>query len=80
MFRRTPRRTSSCSSTSQPFRPIRWWGPVGGGSSADVYEATGPGGELCAIKVLRHDMRDSQEAAARLLQEGRLLATWGRAS
>ena len=38
---------------------------IGGGSSADVYEATGPGGELCANQVLRHDMRDSQEAAAR---------------
>ena len=48
---------------------------LGGGSSADVYEATAPSGELCAIKVLRHDMRDSQEAAARLLQEGRLLAS-----
>ncbi|MRG94078.1 serine/threonine-protein kinase [Polyangium spumosum] len=48
---------------------------IGGGSSADVYEAKGPSGELCAIKVLRHEMRDSQEAAARLLQEGRLLAS-----
>ncbi|MDC0740094.1 serine/threonine-protein kinase [Polyangium mundeleinium] len=48
---------------------------IGGGLSADVYEATGPSGELHAIKVLRHEMRDSQDAAARLLQEGRLLAS-----
>ncbi|MDI1481843.1 serine/threonine-protein kinase [Polyangium sp. y55x31] len=48
---------------------------IGGGSSADVYEAAGPSGELFAIKVLRHELRDSQEAAARLLQEGRLLAS-----
>lgn len=48
---------------------------IGGGSSADVFEAAGPSGELFAIKVLRHELRDSQEAAARLLQEGRLLAS-----
>ncbi|MDI1449285.1 serine/threonine-protein kinase [Polyangium sp. 6x1] len=54
------------------YRAVRL---IGGGSSADVYEASGPSGELYAIKVLRLDMRDSQEAAARLLQEGRLLAS-----
>ncbi|MDI3290950.1 serine/threonine-protein kinase [Polyangium sp. 15x6] len=48
---------------------------IGGGSSADVFEAAGPSGELFAIKVLRHELRDSQEAAGRLLQEGRLLAS-----
>ncbi len=54
------------------YRTVRL---MGGGASAEVYEATGPGGEPCAIKVLRLDLRDSQEAAARLLQEGRLLAS-----
>jgi serine/threonine-protein kinase len=48
---------------------------IGGGHASDVYEATGPGGEALAIKVLRAAFRDSQEAAFRLLQEGRILAS-----
>lgn len=48
---------------------------IGGGYASDVYEATGPGGEALAIKVLRAVFRDSQEAASRILQEGRVLAS-----
>lgn len=48
---------------------------LGSGGSADVYEATGPTGERVAIKVLRAGLREPQEFANRLLQEGRLLAS-----
>jgi len=48
---------------------------IGRGGSSDVYEATGPGGDRYAIKVLRADYRDAQQYATRLLQEGRLLAS-----
>jgi len=54
------------------YRAIR---KLGGGAYAEVYEAAGPGDEPCAIKVLHAHFRDSQDAAARLLQEGRLLAS-----
>jgi len=48
---------------------------IGGGSFSDVYEARSPNGERVAVKILHIHHRDSQEYAARFLQEGRVLAS-----
>jgi serine/threonine-protein kinase len=48
--------------------------PIGQSECSEVYEALGPGGEPMAIKLLPATHKDSQEAAFRLLQEGRVLA------
>jgi eukaryotic-like serine/threonine-protein kinase len=49
-------------------------GLLGVGASSEVYEARGPDGELCAVKVLRSMYEGPCEAAFRLAQEGAALA------
>jgi eukaryotic-like serine/threonine-protein kinase len=55
-----------------PYRATRL---LGTGFSAHVFEAIGPRGETCAVKVLRESHRTSPRAAWRVLQEGRVLAS-----
>ncbi len=47
---------------------------LGGGASSEVYEAEGPTGLRCAIKVLRTLHLDTRDAVRRLEREGRALA------
>ena len=54
-----------------PYRPIA---RIGEGTSAEVFEALGPGGARRAVKVLRAIHTGMCEAAMRLEQEGRALA------
>src|SRR5262245_10738987 len=56
-----------------PYRVTRL---LGRGFSAEVFEAKGPQGELCAVKVLREFHSTSPRAAWRMLQEGRVLASF----
>lgn len=53
----------------------RFVGLIGRGGTSDVYAATSPAGDPCAIKVLRASYRNAQQSANRMLQEGRLLAS-----
>jgi serine/threonine-protein kinase len=53
------------------YRAVRL---LGSGASSEVYEARGPMGEVCAVKVLRSMYTGLTEAALRLAQEGRALA------
>ena len=54
-----------------PYRALR---RLGGGTTAEVYEAAPPRGARCAVKVLRSVFADRPEAVFRLEQEGRALA------
>jgi eukaryotic-like serine/threonine-protein kinase len=54
-----------------PYRPIA---RIGVGTSADVFEAEGPGGARRAVKVLRAVHADAPEIARRLTREARALA------
>jgi len=47
---------------------------LGGGATSEVYEAFGPDGKRCAVKVLRSLFVDTPEAIFRLEQEGLALA------
>jgi serine/threonine-protein kinase len=47
---------------------------IGGGSTSEVFEATGPSLPRCAVKVLRSAFADTPDAVFRLEQEGRALA------
>ena len=47
---------------------------LGGGASSEVYEAEGPTGQRCAVKVLRALHLDTRDAVRRLEREGRALA------
>lgn len=49
-------------------------GLLGAGTSSKVFEARGPEGERCAVKVLRPIHPGSSEVARRLAREGRALA------
>jgi serine/threonine-protein kinase len=49
-------------------------GLLGVGTSSKVYEARGPEGERCAVKVLRSLHSGSSDVALRLAREGRALA------
>lgn len=47
---------------------------IGGGASSEVFEAEGPTGQRCAVKVLRALHLDTRDAVRRLVLEGRALA------
>jgi serine/threonine-protein kinase len=47
---------------------------LGGGATAEVFEAAAPGGARCAVKVLRALFVDAPDAVFRLEQEARALA------
>lgn len=49
-------------------------GLLGAGTTSKVYEALGPEGERCAVKVLRPHHSASSDVALRLAREGRALA------
>src|SRR5215203_5831531 len=49
-------------------------GLLGVGTSSKVYEARGPEGERCAVKVLRPLLPATSDVALRLAREGRALA------
>jgi eukaryotic-like serine/threonine-protein kinase len=55
-----------------PYRPIA---RIGAGTSAEVFEAEGPGGERRAVKVLRSIHVGTGDGAFRLEQEARALAS-----
>jgi serine/threonine-protein kinase len=48
---------------------------LGGGASSEVFEAEGPSGRICAVKVLRALHLDTRDAVRRLVCEGQALAT-----
>lgn len=54
--------------------PYKAVGLLGVGTSSKVYEALGPEGERCAVKVLRPLHPASSDVALRLAREGRALA------
>jgi serine/threonine-protein kinase len=54
------------------YRAVR---RLGGGASAEVYEALAPDGARCAVKVLRALYHDAPDEIARLEQEAALLAS-----
>ena len=47
---------------------------LGGGASSEIFEAQGPNGQVCAVKVLRTIHLDTQDAVRRLALEGQALA------
>ena len=47
---------------------------LGGGASSEVFEAEGPNGQRCAVKVLRALHLDTRDSVRRLELEGRALA------
>jgi serine/threonine-protein kinase len=47
---------------------------LGGGASSEVFEAEGPSGQVCAVKVLRAMHLDTRDAVRRLALEGEALA------
>jgi len=47
---------------------------LGGGSTAEVFEAVGPDGARCAVKVLRAVFADTPDAVFRLEQEAQALS------
>jgi eukaryotic-like serine/threonine-protein kinase len=53
-----------------PYRTVR---RLGGGSTSDVFEAIRPGGDRCAVKVLREALEGGRLAAFRLDRERRTL-------
>lgn len=47
---------------------------LGGGASSEIFEAEGPSGRVCAVKVLRALHLDTRDAVRRLVLEGQALA------
>jgi eukaryotic-like serine/threonine-protein kinase len=47
---------------------------LGGGASSEIFEAEGPNGRVCAVKVLRTMHLDTRDAVRRLALEGQALA------
>jgi serine/threonine-protein kinase len=48
---------------------------LGGGATSEVFEAVGPDGALCAVKVLRASFADCPDAVCRLEREGEALGS-----
>src|SRR5689334_260480 len=64
------------AATLDPLAGTRYraLGRLGGGAMSEVFEAVGPRGERCAVKVLRSLHVESRDAVQRLEQEGHALA------
>ena len=68
---RSPSRTLYDPLPGTGYRALR---RIGGGSTSEVFEATGPSIPRCAVKVLRSVFVDTPDAVFRLEQEARALA------